>query len=138
MKYLLPVLLFLCIAEAHSNPTSGLSNLKPLEWQNRIIIANAVEHPQELVKKFADSAYEMNDRVIIWFIIQEQQVLTNYAGHIADDFMDNIHKRYQLNPREIVLIGKDGGVKSSQNTLDLKAFFSEIDAMPMRIQEMRD
>jgi hypothetical protein len=37
----------------------------------------------------------------------------------------------------MLLIGKDGGVKSREPSLDLDAIFGRIDAMPMRIREMR-
>jgi hypothetical protein len=35
------------------------------------------------------------------------------------------------------LIGKDGGIKSRESSLDLDAIFRRIDGMPMRIREMR-
>jgi hypothetical protein len=35
------------------------------------------------------------------------------------------------------LIGKDGGIKSQSDYLNLEAIFSEIDAMPMRQLEMQ-
>ncbi|WP_242674565.1 DUF4174 domain-containing protein [Marinobacter halodurans] len=35
------------------------------------------------------------------------------------------------------MIGKDGGIKSRESSLDLDAVFRRIDAMPMRIREMR-
>ncbi|NMG19341.1 hypothetical protein DP116_07665 [Brasilonema bromeliae SPC951] len=38
-----------------------------------------------------------------------------------------------------VLVGKDGGVKRRETTpVQAKAIFDEIDAMPMRRQEMRE
>ncbi|WP_349559152.1 DUF4174 domain-containing protein [Marinobacter sp. NFXS9] len=37
----------------------------------------------------------------------------------------------------VLLIGKDGGIKSRESSLDLDAVFRRIDAMPMRIREMR-
>lgn len=39
---------------------------------------------------------------------------------------------------EVILIGKDGGIKSRFDRVDLKAIFSDIDAMPMRQNEMRN
>lgn len=35
------------------------------------------------------------------------------------------------------LIGKDGGIKSREASLNLNGIFSRIDAMPMRMREMR-
>ncbi|MFP3977526.1 MULTISPECIES: DUF4174 domain-containing protein [Marinobacter] len=37
----------------------------------------------------------------------------------------------------MLLIGKDGGIKSCESSLNLNAVFRRIDAMPMRIREMR-
>ena len=38
---------------------------------------------------------------------------------------------------KVILIGKDGGIKSRFDRLDLEAIFSDIDAMPMRQYEMQ-
>jgi hypothetical protein len=44
----------------------------------------------------------------------------------------------QSRPDErVLLIGKDGGIKSRESSLDLDAIFGRIDGMPMRIREMR-
>ncbi|MDS1309234.1 DUF4174 domain-containing protein [Marinobacter sp. F60267] len=37
----------------------------------------------------------------------------------------------------MLLIGKDGGIKSREPSLDLDAIFRRTDSMPMRIREMR-
>lgn len=37
----------------------------------------------------------------------------------------------------VLLIGKDGGIKSREPSLNLEGIFRRIDAMPMRRQEMR-
>ncbi|MBN2864726.1 MAG: DUF4174 domain-containing protein [Thiotrichales bacterium] len=137
MKYLIPTLLLLFTTYAQSNPPSSLSELTPLEWQNRIIIVNETPNPKQIIDELKQSVYEIDDRVIIWFVINNQTIISNYKGELSEHLLTNLQKRYQLTKNEVVLIGKDGGIKSSRNTLDLKAIFSEIDAMPMRIQEMR-
>lgn len=124
-------------SENNSDSTNQLANLEPLEWKNRIIIANAVENPQPLIEQFEKQTAGINERVIVWFIIQPKQVLTNFQGTLAEMFANNIQTTYQLKQGEVVLIGKDGGIKSSRQYLDLPATFGEIDAMPMRVQEMR-
>jgi len=134
---------FLILLSSHvysgvdSDSSNQLSDLTPLEWKNRIIIANTVENPAELIAQFENQTTGINERVIVWFIIQPKQVLTNYQGNLAVRFASNIQKTYQLKQGEVVLIGKDGGVKSSRQYLDLTTTFGEIDAMPMRLQEMR-
>ncbi|WP_228705789.1 DUF4174 domain-containing protein [Marinobacter sp. es.048] len=37
----------------------------------------------------------------------------------------------------MLLIGKDGGIKSRESSLNLDAIFRRIDAMPMRSREVR-
>ena len=39
---------------------------------------------------------------------------------------------------QLLLIGKDGGVKKRTSTVSLEEVFSLIDTMPMRRREMRD
>ncbi|WP_246180249.1 DUF4174 domain-containing protein [Marinobacter changyiensis] len=37
----------------------------------------------------------------------------------------------------VLLIGKDGGIKSREASLNLNGIFRRVDAMPMRMREMR-
>ncbi|MGO1501416.1 MAG: DUF4174 domain-containing protein, partial [Marinobacter sp.] len=37
----------------------------------------------------------------------------------------------------VLLIGKDGGIKSRESSLNLDAIFRRVDAMSMRMREMR-
>ena len=50
-----------------------------------------------------------------------------------------LREALQIDGFEIVLIGKDGGVKlRSKTPLDVETLYAVIDAMPMRRREMRD
>ena len=50
-----------------------------------------------------------------------------------------LRETLQIDGFEIILIGKDGGVKfRSKTSISVEELFSLIDAMPMRRQEMRD
>ncbi|MGA9444704.1 MAG: DUF4174 domain-containing protein [Methyloceanibacter sp.] len=50
-----------------------------------------------------------------------------------------LRETLQIDGFEIILIGKDGGVKfRSKTPISVEELFSLIDAMPMRRQEMRD
>jgi hypothetical protein len=50
-----------------------------------------------------------------------------------------LREALQIDGFEIVLIGKDGGVKlRSKTPLDVEKLYAVIDAMPMRRREMRD
>ena len=124
-------------SDMNKGSSNQLANLESLAWKNRIIIANDVEDPQQLIEQFEKQTAGINERVIVWFIIQPKQVLTNFHGTLAETFANNIQTTYQLKQSEVVLIGKDSEIKSSRQYLDLPATFDEIDAMPLRIQEMR-
>ena len=54
---------------------------------------------------------------------------------------DTLAEKYGLDGKEfkILLIGKDGGVKESRTSpVEPKEFFDCIDAMPLRIREVRE
>jgi hypothetical protein len=58
---------------------------------------------------------------------------------ISDLGRGQLRESLQIDEFEIILIGKDGGVKlRSKTPISLEELFSLIDAMPMRRQEMRD
>ncbi|MBU0914662.1 MAG: DUF4174 domain-containing protein [Gammaproteobacteria bacterium] len=61
---------------------------------------------------------------------------TNYQGRLSENFIAKIKESYQLEPGKIVLIIKYGGVKFLLDRMDLEVIFAEIDAMPMRQNEM--
>ena len=46
-------------------------------------------------------------------------------------------QQYAVKPGEVILIGKDGGLKLRLDNLDIPILFSVIDAMPMRQNEMQ-
>ena len=64
---------------------------------------------------------------------------TNYPGKVDPRLGSWIREKYFTPPpaeTAFVLIGKDGGVKSRGETLDLDSMFDLIDSMPMRRAEM--
>ena len=78
------------------------------------------------------------DRDILWFILDDNGIATNYTGMVSPEFSSRIREDYFADGSKVVLVGKDGGVKYRHKALELPDIFVRIDAMPMRQQEMQD
>ena len=113
-----------------------LSDLDSLEWKNRVIIVNETKNQDESLQLLKGQVAGIDDRDIIWFIIKDDLALTNYSGRLSREFVSNMRERLGPVQGKVILIGKDGGIKSQSDYLNLEAIFSEIDAMPMRQLEM--
>ena len=131
---LIPILIFSMFAQAEAVPM--LSHLDSLVWKNRVIVANEPKNQNEYLQLLKAQVAEIDDRDIIWFIIKGNLTFTNYSGQLSREFVINMHERLDLVQGKVILIGKDGGIKSQSDYLNLEAIFSEIDAMPMRQIEM--
>jgi len=125
------------LAMAQTNP------LKPYQWQNRIILlfANNQENKlyQEQKQELERVKLELDDRDLLVFHIFEQEAFQE------DETLDlevaaYLKEKYSGDAEfSLVLIGKDGGVKrTSQASVSSADLFNQIDAMPMRIDEMQD
>ena len=78
----------------------------------------------------------LEERDAVWFVLDDELLVTNFPGTVAPAFAGDLRESVS-GDRPVLLIGKDGGVKSSSSDLDLDALFGLIDRMPMRRQEMR-
>lgn len=112
----------------------GLGDVSELIWRNRVILIKGSDAEiTELQKRRSD----IDERHIVWFVIDGQSLTTNYDQTIFDKLSSFLETKYFTEEFSTVLIGKDGGIKMTQNTLNLNHIFSLIDSMPMRIQEMK-
>ena len=136
MNYLAKILLLCFSLSVHSTEPAKLSDLRLLQWKNRIILVNNLQNQQAVLGLFDHNKSEINERDIIWFVLAGDVAHTNYQGALSDDFIAKTRASYQLEAGKIMLIGKDGGVKFLLDRMDLEAIFTEIDAMPMRQNEM--
>ena len=138
MKQIVLVQLMILGMFAQAEGLPLLSDLASLEWESRVIVVNEMNDESEALALLEGHEAEIDDRHIIWFILKEDLAISNYPGRLAQEFLSNTRAR--LGPRydKVILIGKDGGIKSRSNHLDLEAIFSEIDAMPMRQYEMQN
>jgi len=135
MKYvaMLVALLMSGVVCAEQNP---LQDIKQLVWKNRIILILSAEDDaghEQLLEKYDD---EIIDRDIVWFVLRDSEVVTNYAEKLSSEFVSRTKSSFPIGSGSVLLIGKDGGVKTRAKQLNLNAIFREIDSMPMRRQEM--
>jgi hypothetical protein len=138
MKYIALVLTLFFTTSAHADQLPMLVDLSSLQWKNRIIVVNETQNEAKVMALFEKHTAEINDRDIIWFILREDRTLTNYPGELPKDYSSSIRESYGVGQGKVILIGKDGGIKSRSDRVDLKTIFSDIDAMPMRQYEMQN
>jgi hypothetical protein len=140
MKMLYQAILFSLLwslsVQASGLPT--LSDLSRFRWENRLVLIDNDKNHTETLTRLVQKNAEVNGRDILWFILHQDSVATNYSGKITSDFASQVRQIYRIGQSQMLLIGKDGGVKSRLDQVDLQAIFTEIDAMPMRRREMRD
>ncbi|MGB1478740.1 MAG: DUF4174 domain-containing protein [Marinobacter salsuginis] len=115
-----------------------MNNLGDYQWKNRLILVQAASETEGAVQTLKDAHAEIDDRDIIWFVNTGEGLVSNQAkvsGGVEHDVSELFAK---VSPEDrVLLIGKDGGIKSREPGLDLDAIFGRIDAMPMRVREMR-
>lgn len=136
MKYVY-LLFFIFSLPIQGKEIALLQDFNSLTWENRIILVNTVNNKDSIMKILEQNEDGINERDIVWFVIQYDTLATNFNGNLTDHFLSNTVKKYKRSQEKVTLIGKDGGIKSNRERLDLEAIFLEIDAMPMRQIEMQ-
>lgn len=139
MKYI--ICFFIISLSIQAKELAMLTDLSDLRWENRVIVVSTVNDKDSISKIFEQHETELNERDIVWFIMQNNTVSSNFSGNIADNFVPNMIQNYKINAQleqgNVMLIGKDGGIKWAAKRLNLADIFSKIDSMPMRQVEMR-
>ena len=133
-RFLVVLLLLSPVAMAREAP---LADLKSLLWKHRItvIFTAQPEHPENTL---IQAKTQVDDRDIVWFIVSDDALRTNYSGAIGAGFSAYLRNAFGHHTNRTILIGKDGGVKQQSSKLKLEDLFGRIDTMPMRIREMQD
>lgn len=142
---LLPASTSSMYAQASPNDAALSSfNLSSQKWKNRVLLvfAPSSNNPayQQQMQKFQGhkSAFVERDLILV-------EVLTDGNNSASSQQIDpssaaRLRDRLQVGAQDfrVILVGKDGGVKRRQTTpVQAKAIFEQIDAMPMRQQEMQ-
>ncbi|MEB8431577.1 DUF4174 domain-containing protein [Cocleimonas sp. KMM 6892] len=121
--------------------------LNKYAWEKRqlIVFAPSYEHRQyQLFRKLeAEFRDEFEERKLhSWHVIGNDPVKldnTVHAGITNGISSQDFRKTYNVSKNEfrVLLIGYDQGEKLRQEKVNIDYLFSEIDQMPMRIQEMQ-
>jgi hypothetical protein len=117
-----------------------IKDLRPLQWEYRILLLfPGGTDPKPLLTELQKGEAGILERDIAWFVFRKDGVATNCQKPLAEQFAASIRERTSSgsDDLEVVLIGKDGGVKARYTELDLPSVFARIDSMPMRQAEMR-
>ena len=113
-----------------------LVELSQLTWANRVVIVTEPPSAEDTIAVFKQHKAQIDDRDIVWFVDAHTELHSNYDGEISDEFATALRDMARDGDYDVVLVGKDGGVKLQSVTLNLDRLFSRIDRMPMRIREM--
>lgn len=137
MKYIILISIFIFNTFVQAESLPKLSNLDSLEWKNRVVILNEIKNQDKSLLLLKEQVAQIDDRDIIWFSIKDNLVLSNYKGDLSSEFVSKIREKFSHLQNKVILIGKDGGIKSQSDYLNLEDIFSEVDSMPMRLFEMQ-
>jgi hypothetical protein len=107
--------------------------LKDYLWKNRVIItfSSSLREPKLLAlqKQIVEKICAFTDRNLVHIDLLQG----------SEDF-NEMSQQFAVSSSgfQLLLLGKDGGVKLRSSTASLEDIFSLIDTMPMRRREMRD
>lgn len=123
--------------EISNEMKNKIENLNDFKWKKRIVLLK--ESNDAGIKQLREAAEKIKDRDLIWFRLKDGEIETNFDGELSENFADYLENEY-FNKFELnaFLIGKDGGIKSKDEELNLKNYFGQIDSMPMRQREMQE
>ena len=117
---------------------AGMNSLSDYQWKNRLILVQATDENAGEIDTLRSARAEVDDRDIVWFVNTGADLVSNQDG-VSSSLESEIKALLDqfCSDGRVLLIGKDGGMKSREPSLDLDAIFRRIDRMPMRMREMR-
>jgi len=117
---------------------ADMNSLSDYQWKKRLILVQASDENAGKIEMLRSARAGVDDRDVVWFVntgsevVSNQQSLSNSLESDIKTLLDGV-----CSDERVLLIGKDGGIKSREARLDVDAIFRRIDAMPMRMREMR-
>ena len=119
---------------------AAMDALKPYQWKHRLIVLTLAEAEMDAFRK----KVETNEAAL-----RERHLLLIPIGfkfdHECAEQLDEravqsirSHFKLEAGSTDLLLIGKDGGLKKRIRRIDLEYLFAAIDAMPMRRAELRE
>ena len=142
MKCLVIILVFIMTVSDNINASDEkLVGIDSLRWKYRVILVSARDFfASNALSNLDKRATEIEERDIAWFVLGNEALHTNYKGKLDENLREQLLENYftpEPSDTTVLLIGKDGQIKSRSSDLDLEATFGLIDQMPMRRQEVR-
>ena len=116
---------------------SKADSLGQFKWESRLVLIKTtdIKRVEELLLTYQQA---IEERHMLWFVLSENDMQSNYKGIISESLEDEIATVLsQFSKDNLVLVGKDGEVKSWNNGLNIESIFEQIDQMPMRQYEMQ-
>lgn len=120
------------------------TSLQPLEsyrWKHRIILYTS---DAQAMRQFNQAVEERKEAIIdrdLYFVNLGAPNNTELNRHLtlSAPAIDELRAILRTQPKvnELILVGKDGGIKERIDRIDLQFLFDAIDQMPMRRAEMR-
>ena len=120
-------------------------DLKSFEWENRVLVVggNGSKY-QNQFDNLEGNKNEYTERDMVVILINKDESKISYDGLNVLNKLDyestlSIRKRFNFDNFNLILIGKDGGVKYNNNEpVKINKIFEIIDKMPMRIKEIKE
>lgn len=136
MKVLLLLSLLAAATVAAAGPPSLAETIRAARWQKRLLLVAAPTAAQADFQRqkqlLATDPASLQERDLLVLDVPYDQLAPADQQYLRQQL------QLKLSGFEVVLIGKDGGVKErSTHPLAPAALFRTIDQMPMRRQEMR-
>lgn len=134
-RTVLTLMLLLITLTTHG---ADMNSLSDYQWKNRLILVQAADENAGEIETLRSARAAVDDRDIVWFVNTGADLISNQDG-VSSSLESEIKAlldKFRSDER-VLLIGKDGGMKSREPSLDLDAIFRRIDRMPMRMREMR-
>ena len=113
-----------------------INHINDFKWINRVLV---LKNESFLIEKIKINEKKIFERDIIIIVIADESAYIK-NNVLSDNFYKSLKKRlkYIDSIHEAILIGLDGKIKKTYNKdTDLNMIFSDIDKMPIRINEMK-
>ncbi|MEM1410845.1 MAG: DUF4174 domain-containing protein [Pseudomonadota bacterium] len=138
LLYSLPMMIL--TSRAADEPS--LASLDPLRWERRVILVFASRGAGASIEQRLEAVEaQLQERDVSWVLMPlDGDVRSNHEAALNPAFVSELRERLApiQEPLDVLLIGKDGGLKGRDDTLNLNALFTQIDGMPMRQREQRE
>jgi len=135
--------IFLCVLSFLQMATHSVTHdpLQSYLWENRLlIIACSEAELLEVTSTLKQASQGIAERDLLWFVLSGGTLISNQTEPVQMGMHDLLKQTFfseQDDGFQLRLVGKDGGVKTRSQSLDLDQIFALVDSMPMRQAEMR-